>query len=232
MKVDTQRHTLLPMNNTTESVQIRVHGVDGSIQTFTQRTDSLIRQTLDWLRPTFIFKQQRIEIPGEHSLTTFIATQVTRIDIVTEPRSSWNLPSELVQAVELSETAFRALAKSPEPPEVQKASPPLENTALVLIDIALTGGHHVFLAQETAVSQPSQTIESLSAFLATTSFAFLMRTGGVAVLNVANLVCFTVYPDLGQVSAEAWTLRQRNGTALECPQGQSALRGLGEQEAA
>ncbi len=232
MKGVTQRLALLSVNNTTESLQIRVHGIDGSIQTFTQHDGSLIRQTFDWFRPRLIFAQKRIEIPGEHSLTTFLAAQVTRIDLLTEPRSSWTPPPDLVEAVELSETLFRALAKSPERPEVQNSSPPPEHTAMVLLDIALTGGHHVFLAQETAVSQPCQNIERLGTFLTTTSFAFLMRTGGVAVLNVANLVCFTVYPDPAQVSAEVWTLRQMKRTELGSSQRATVLRGFGEQEAA
>ncbi len=233
MKRERQSLSLKPMKNATESVQIRVHGVDGSIQMFTQHDDSLIRQTLDWFQPGCIFAQKRIEIPGEHSLTTFFVPKVTRIDLVAEPRSNWNLPTDLVEAVELTERAFWALAKSQQSQEVQRAPSPPDNTAMVLLDIALTGGQHVFLAQEAVVPRPSQDMQGFGTFLTTTSFPFLMRTGGVASLNVANLVCFTAYPDPAQVSADVWAVvRQRNSTEPGGPQRRSGLPQIGEREAA
>jgi hypothetical protein len=232
MNREPPKHMLQAMKSTRESVRIRVHGVDGAIHTFTQYDDTLIRQTLDWLRPTSIFKQQRIEIPGAHSLTTFIAAQVSRIDILAEPRSRWIFPSELVEAVELTEPEFRALANGEEPPGTQKAAHPLKNTAFVLIDIALTGGHYVFLAKEPAGPRPAQNIENLGAVLPTTSFAFLLRTGGVAVLNIAKLLCFTVYRDRTQVSAAVWTSRQSRGAEFGIQQQSSGFRRFGEQAAA
>jgi len=232
-KGETQSLSPLPMNNTTQTVQIRVHGVDGSIRTFPQEGGSLIRQTLNWFQPTYIFTQKRIEIPGERSFTTFMVSQVTRIDLVTEPRSNWSLPPNVVEAVELSEPAFRTLARAPQPPERQKASLAPDDTAMVLIDIALSGGQHLFLAQEMAFSQPAQDMHMFGTLLTTTGFTFLMRTGGVAVLNVANVVCFTVYPDPAQLSADVSTAaRQRCGTELRSPQRESGLPGIGEQEAA
>ncbi len=221
------------MNNTTEIVQIRVHGVDGSIQTFTQRGGSLIRQTLAWFQPTCMFGQKWIEIPGERSSTTLIVSQVTRIDLVTEPRTNWSLPPASVEAVELSEPAFWALAEGQPPQAAQEASPAPDNTAMVLLDIALAGGRHVFLAQETAVSQPLPRPAEACPLARATSLSFLMRTGGVAVLNVANLVCFTVYPDPAQVLAVGRpTVSQRCGTELGSPQGQPGIPGLGERKAA
>ena len=222
-----------PMSNATETIEIHVHGIDGSIKKFTQRDGSLLRQTLDWFQPNHVFTQQRIEIPGEHSLTTFIASQVTRIDLVTEPHSLWNRAPGLVEAVELSEPAFRALAQGQQLHVVEKPSPPPDNTAMVLFDVALAGGKHVFLALETAVSQTPQNMESFSTLLTSTSFSFLTRTGGVAVLNVANLMWFTVYPDPAQVSMDARAaVLQRNATEPGSPQRQYGPLEIDEQEAA
>ena len=209
----------MPMYNATDTIEIRVHGVDGSIKKFTQRDGSLLRQTLDWFQPTHIFTQQRIEIPGERSFTTFIASQVTRIDLVTEPRSLSNASPGPVEAVELSEPAFRALAQGQHPPEVERTPPPSDNTAMVLLDIALAGGQHVFLALETPASQRPQDMERFSTLLTSTSFSFLTRTGGVALLNVANLMWFTVYPDPAQASTDGrTTVRLTNVTEPASPQ--------------
>jgi hypothetical protein len=221
------------LNNATETLQIRVHGIDGSVQTFTQRGGSLIGQTLKWFQPTYIFTQKRIQIPGERSLTTFFASQVTRIDLITEPRSNWKLPPDPVEAVELSERAFRSLAQAQQPREKQEASPPRDNAAMVLLDIALAGGQHVFLAQEMAGRPAPQAMQGFDTLFTTTCYSFLMRTGGVAVLNVANLVCFTIYPDPAQVSAVACAaVRPRNNTEPGSPQRESGLPEIGEREAA
>ena len=217
----------------TESVQFRVHGVDGSIRTFTQRDASLIRQTLNWLQPTYLFTQKRIEIPGDHGLTTFIADQVTRINLITDPCSNWHLPADLVEAVELSKPAFWALARGQQPQEAQKAPPAPGNTAMVLLDIALAGGQHVFLAQETTSPQPSQGMRSSGTFLTATSCSFLMRTGGVAVLNVANVMCFTPYPDPARASAGVWAAaRQRNDNMHGNAQREAGLPEISERVAA
>ena len=222
-----------PMSNATEAIEIHIHGVDGSIKKFTQRDGSLLRQTLDWFQPNHIFAQQRIEIPGERSLTTFIASQVTRIDLVTEPRSPSNVSPSPVEAVELSEPAFRALAQHQELHVVEKTSPPPDNTVMVLFDIALAGGNHVFLALETPVSQTPQNMEGFSTLLTSTSFSFLTRAGGFAVLNVANLMWFTVYPDPAQVSTDArTTVRQRNATEPGGSQRKYEPLEIDEQEAA
>ena len=121
------------LSNATETVQIRVHGIDGSIRTFTQRFGSLVGQTLNWFQPTYIFAQKRIEIPDERSLTTFFSSQVTRIDLITEPRSNWSFPPDLVEAVELSERAFRALAQPQQPRERQETPPSRDNAAMVFL---------------------------------------------------------------------------------------------------
>ncbi len=221
------------MINPTETIEIRVHGVDGSIKKFTQRDGSLLRQTLDWFQPTRIFAQERIEIPGERSLTTFIASKVTRIDLVTEPRSLSYASLGPVEAVELSEPAFRALAQAQHPHEVPKASPPPPNTAMVFLHIALAGGNHVFLALEMPVSHTPQDMETFGTLLTSTSFSFLTRAGGVAVLNVANLIWFTVYPDPAQVSTDTpAAVPHTNATGPGSPHQQYEPLAIGEREAA
>ncbi len=222
-----------PMNNAPETIEIHVHGVDGSIKKFTQRDGSLLRQTLDWFQPNHIFTQQRIEIPGERSLTTLIASQVTRIDLVTEPRSTTNVSPGPVEAVELSEPAFRALAQGEHLHVVEKTSPPPDSTVMVLFDLALAGGKHVFLALETPVSHTPQNMESFSTLLTSASFSFLTRAGGFAVLNVANLMWFTVYPDPAEVSTAARAIvRLRNATEPGSPQRQYEALEIDEREAA
>jgi len=104
---------------------------------------------------------------------------------------------------------------------------------MVLFDVALAGGKHVFLALETAVSQTPQNMESFSTLLTSTSFSFLTRTGGVAVLNVANLMWFTVYPDPAQVSMDVRAaVLQKNATEPGSPQRQHGPLEIDEQEAA
>ena len=137
MKAEPQSICPLPMNDAAPSVQIRVHGTDGSIQTFTQHGDNLVRHTLDGFEPARMFTQQRITIANGCSLTTFITSRVTRIDLVTEDLSNWNLPPGLVEAVELTEPAFRALTQDRPPRERQEASRSPDRSVMTLLDIAV-----------------------------------------------------------------------------------------------
>lgn len=222
----------LPMDNAAQTLQIRVHGVDGSIQTFTQHEDDLIRQTLDGFRPTRMLTQTKITIAGECSLTTFVPSQVTRVDLVTEHLSNWALPPGPVGAVELSEPAFRALVQDQPRRESRRASRAADKSVVALLDITVVGGQRVFLARQMAVERSAQQMQGFDTLFTTSSFWFLMRACGIAVLNVANLARFTVYRGPMQASADLRPGYHAHTSEPGNPHPQGGLSEIPEREAA
>src|SRR5882724_1960953 len=62
-------------------LQVRIHGVDGSLATFTQEDPAVAEHIVrDCQRPDF-FKQERIAVAGQHSVTPLVLSKVARIDL-------------------------------------------------------------------------------------------------------------------------------------------------------
>ena len=103
------------MNHPTQGLQIRIQQ-DRMVPstTFTQSEANLVNNIVNEFQPTQLFNREKIIIAGDNALTSFPARQVVRIDLVSEPPFHWILPPGIVDAVELTETEFRALLQNPE----------------------------------------------------------------------------------------------------------------------
>jgi hypothetical protein len=225
----------LPVKTRDDSLltaEIRVHGVDGSIQSFTQHEESLVKHICEAFQPARMFTGKRITIGSEHSLTTFQASRVTRIDLVTECLFHWNPALEPVEAVELTEAAFRALVLDQRPGDGPEASRSPDDSVMALLEVVVVGGQRLFLAQEMPASPSGEHSPGFDSLFTGSSFSFLMRTGGIAVLNVANLARFTIYPGPLQIWEEVWPANHGGGRDRESHNDSSRLWGVDEREAA
>ncbi len=81
---------------------------------------------------------------------------------------------------------------------------PADNSVTALLEIALVGGEHLFVAQEVSAGSGADPVALFDTLFTTSSFSFLMRAGGIAVLNVAQLLWFTLYPSSVESSADVW----------------------------
>src|SRR5690349_19358014 len=78
---------------------VRIYGVDGSLATFTQDDPTVVEHIVrDCQAPDF-FKQQRIAVAGQHSVTTVVLSKVARIDLAGEGLPSWKPPSGIGMSV-------------------------------------------------------------------------------------------------------------------------------------
>ncbi len=71
-------------------LQARIHGVDGSLATFTQEDPAVVEHIVRDCQARDFFKQERIAVAGQHSVTTLVLSKVARIDLAGEelPRES------------------------------------------------------------------------------------------------------------------------------------------------
>src|SRR6266478_472790 len=79
-------------NEENPKLQVRIHGVDGSLATFTQEDPAVVEHIVrDCQRPDF-FEQERIAVAGQHSVTTLVLSKVARIDLAGEGLPPWMSP--------------------------------------------------------------------------------------------------------------------------------------------
>ena len=207
--------TLFPndcMNHSTQSLQIHIYKVDGSKETFTQDETGLVNRILNEFQPARIFSQEKIVIAGDNSLTTFPVHQVARIDLVSENFTHWIVPQGIVDAVELTETEFRALLQNPELHDRWDQARAQETSVVTFLDLEIAGQKPLFLAMEVVVDSHAESPAANGSLLDTSTLCFRMRNGGIAALNLANLTRLTSLPNLPPKPAKAWPAHQVKGS--------------------
>jgi hypothetical protein len=197
-----------PMQDANTSLQIRIQGVDGSVATFTQNEPDVVNRTLDEINPARILTQTKISIAGNHSITTFIPSLVTRIDLITDRLSVWDYPFVIGALVELTEAEFHRFLHDLQ----QRGQPCTSGDFPVFLEIEMVNGQRSFLWMEIVAGLPAERLLKIYSLFKERSLIFGLRAGGIGVLNLANMVRFTVHPDPLAGPEEAWPAHQTNGS--------------------
>jgi hypothetical protein len=194
-------------------LQIRVHGVDGSIATFTQDKPALVRRILEDCQNPHFFTQDRITIAGQHSVTTFAASNIARIDLGYKEFSDWKFPQGIRNIVELKEPEFLYQAALFDLVHLERRQQrrTVGGPVVVFLDIAILGGRHMFLKIMAVEELPADRLQRVHSFLAAPSLCFRRQSGGLAIVNLAHAVRFTIYPGLPEVPTDAWSANEENG---------------------
>lgn len=205
------------MNAAHHLLQIHIHTTDGSSATFVQNEEDQAKSILDDFHPDRIFARDKIVIADGHSLTSFPASRVVRLDLVSEQLSHRLLPLEIVNAVELSETEFRALLRNPELRVQWDPAQPPDAAVVIFLAVEMAGQPPLFLIMEIVGEPLADPLETVSPLLAAPALCFRMRSGGVAALNLTHLMGVTLYPGLQQPPTEAWPAQRVQGPQHEPP---------------
>src|SRR6266403_702030 len=141
----------LPTNEEHSKLQVRIHGVDGSLVTFTQEDPAVVEHIVgDCQRPDF-FKQERIAVAGRHSVTTLVLSEVARIDLAGEGLPRWKPPAGIGMSirdiVELPEQEFLYQLEARDLKHVERRRVRFtpSKPAVAFIAILLLGGRHMYL---------------------------------------------------------------------------------------
>ncbi len=189
-------------------LQICIHGVDGSIATFAQNDPDLVNRTLDELNPAQILTLAKITIAGNHSVTTFIPPLITRIDLITDRLSVWDFPFIIGALLELTETEFQEFLDDRQ----RRVQPRSSDDFPVFLEIEMVNGQRLFFWMEIVAGLPPDRLLRIYSLLKERCLIFGLRAGGIGVLNLANMVRFSVQPDPLAGPAEAWPVHRANGS--------------------
>lgn len=198
------------MNHNIPNLKIHIHKVDGSTTIFVQNDAGEVKKLLDEFQPTQIFNRDRISFTDKNSITSLPISKITRIDLESEQHSHLLLTVGMVDAVELTGTEFQTLIRSPVMRE-QWDQINLQGASLVaFLDVEMADGQCLFFTVEMQVELQSELWKTKGFPLSGSGFCFRMRTGGVAVLNLAHLTRLTFFPKPLHTLANNWHAQQFN----------------------
>jgi hypothetical protein len=194
-------------------MEIRIHTCRGSIETFVQDDPALVARILKGIQDTKVFTGDTITIAGEYSLTTFVASQVNRVDLVGEDLPLWKYPTDIIDVVELSEDEFRERSHLNEPARLERrrTPKPTGELAVVFVEVQMTGGTRIFLAAKFKVGLPAERLQRLRALFSSVAVHFRTGQRGTAILNLKNLVWFTLNPGPDVTPIGAWPAHHLSG---------------------
>jgi hypothetical protein len=187
-------------------MEIRIHTQSGSVETFCQENPALAASILKRIQSTKVFAANIITIAGDYSLTTFVASQVNRVDLIGEELPLWKYPEDILDVVELSEDEFRERSHLDDPARLERRRRPKQTgeSALGFVEVETTGGIPVLLAAKFKVGLPTERLQRLRTLFSAAAVHFRMRQGGVAILNLRNLVRVAFYPGPDVTPIDAW----------------------------
>ncbi len=196
------------MTHATQSPQIQIHQVDGSVTTFTQSEAGLADLVMNDLQPARIFHQEKLTIAGSHSVTTFISSLVTRVDLITGQLSVWDFPFVIGALLELTETEFREFLFSQKP--LGQTRPPGDYP--LFLEIEMINGQRSFLWMEVIAGFPADLLPRACSLLKERNLIFGLRPEGIGILNPATIARCAVHPDPSSGSVDAWHAEQGGGS--------------------
>ena len=202
-----------------QHMEIRIHTQSGSVETFFQDSPALVASILKGIQSTKVFAANVITIAGDYSLTTFVASRVNRVDLIGADLPLWKHPEDILDLVELSEDEFRERCHLDEPARLERRRSPKQTGefALVFVEVEMAGGIRMFLAAKIRVGLPAERLQRLRTLFSAAAVHSRIRQGGTAILNLKNLVRFTLYPGPDVTPIDAWA-------AHHLPQRQESVR--------
>ena len=178
-------------------LQVHIHTIDGSTRAFIHDYPDVVNRTLTELHPTHLFTHDRLTISEDGAEVALISPLITRIDLMTERLSVWDFPFVLGALMEVAEGEFMDGLHGLEGSE-RPGSP---SEMPVFLDIEMVSGHRLFLWMRIVAGFPTARLARVYSLLKERRLIFGLRTGGIGVLNLSNMVRFSVHPEPPKVAA-------------------------------
>ncbi len=191
--------------NSRPALSIRLHFVDGSNQTFIQpdaEAAEVIRQRAD---SSNLFNQSRIVLADDYSKSVLVGAQINRVDLVFNGPGFSRIPVDYADLVELTETEFHQCVPN-DPALLQRRDRQLKVGDLMVsfLHLKMKGGRHVYLMREALVKLPAESQSFMQRLLSKGTYGIRLREGGYGLLNLQNLIGYTVYPGVPELPADTW----------------------------
>jgi hypothetical protein len=185
---------------------IRVHLTDGSVESFAQSDEVEAQKLWDKIEPSHLFTQSRLVLAGEHFKSVYVTEKIVRVDFIQKSNECWEFPGGYSDIVELTEEDFRKHARLDQPELMAKREQPTPVGDLLVsfVKLHLADGKPLFLMIEFPVKLPVENHAFMQFMLSKKGFHMRLCGGGIGVVNLGNLLGYTIYPGVPQVPADSW----------------------------
>jgi hypothetical protein len=189
-----------------DPLTIRFHLTDGTTHAFSQTNTAINEKLWDEIDPSRLFARPRIVVGSEHSKSVFVAAEIIRVDFHHDSFQCWKFPGGYSDIVEVSEEEFRTGAWLDEPSLRTKRDRPMVPGDLLLsfVKLQMRGGQPLFAKVKALAKLPAESQSFMQFLLSKAAVHMRLRGRGIGVVNLANLVGYTVHPGVAQIPADSW----------------------------
>jgi len=195
------------------ALEIRFEFVDGSREVFVQSDPELAHALRQQINSAMLFDQARIIVADEYSKSVFVCSEINRVDFVFNGSGLASIPSDHAELVELTESAFHKVVPLREPERLERRNQPRHVGDLLVsfLQLRMRGGGRVYLMNETLVKLPAESQSFMQRLLSKRAYVIRLPEGGQGVLNLQNLIGYTVYPGVPEIPADSWMAQPKAG---------------------
>jgi hypothetical protein len=197
------------LSDSRAALEVRLQFVDGSRETFIQYDTNAAQKILERINPAHLFSQTRIVVADDYSKSVFVCSHINRIDFLFKENGFSHIPWDHADIVELTEEGFRRHVPSRDPLRLQKREQPRQVGDLLVsfLNLRMRGGSHIYLMNEILVKLPAESQSYMQRLLSKGTLGIRLAGGGHSVLNLANLISYTVYPGVAEVPEDTWIVQ-------------------------
>ncbi len=208
-------------NNKMNNLEIRIHTQGGSVETFIQDDPALVTRLLKGIQPATVFNADIITIAGDYSLTTFVASRINRVDLISQGSAPWKYPADILDVIEVAEDEYRERSHLDDPARLQKRESPQVSGefAFMFGEVEMAGGERIFLAAKIMVALPAERLQRLRLLFSAPAVHFRMPQGGITILNLKNLVRVTFNPGPDRAPMDSWPAHHLSRGNIRAPRG-------------
>ena len=184
---------------------LRVHLADGSTESFHQPDAESAQKIRASLEPAQIFAKPRLVVAGAHFKSVYVPAHILRLDVIQAAEAHWQFPGGYSDVVELTESEFRQQSRLDQPEAMVRRDQPTAVGDLLVsfLKLHMAGGRSYYLMIEFPVKLPGENHSFLHFMLSKNALHLRLRDGGYGIVNLANLVGYTVYPGVAELPADA-----------------------------
>ena len=197
--------------NSRPALEIRFHFVDGSKKTFITANSEAAEAIRDRINLANVFHQTRIVVADDYSKSVFVCSQINRVDFLFNGSGFSIIPPDHADLVELTKAEFDQCVPMNDPTLLQKRDHRRQVGDLLVsfLHLRLRGGSHVYLMNEIVVKLPAENHSFMQLLLSNGTYGMRLREGGYGLLNLQNLIGYTVYPGVPELPADTWMAQPR-----------------------
>jgi hypothetical protein len=188
------------------ALEIRFQFVDGSMQKFIQPDAESANLIQRRAVSSNLFAQSRIVVADDYSKSVFVGAQINRVDLVFPGLEFSKIPSDYADLVELTDAEFHQCVPMHDPALLQRRDRRLKAGDIMVsfLHLRMMGGSHVYLMREAFAKLPAESQSFMQRLLSRGTYGIRLREGGYGLLNLQNLIGYTVYPGVPELPADTW----------------------------